>query len=88
MKKQDYSTWRYVAFSVGFSLLMVASTLVLRSLLSSEHSLWSDMLFPVGFCAVFLPLYLRRYGPVLRPRCRSPLGEVLHARKEARSLGS
>lgn len=82
MKKRNYSAWRYVAFSVGFFLLMVFTTLLLRPLLHSDDPLWADMLFPAGFCAVFLPLYLNRYGPVLRPRRRSPLGELLHARKQ------
>ena len=69
MNRKSYPAWRYAAVSVGFLLVVVAvKLLVLRPLLSSDEPFWADMLFPLVFCAVFLPLYLRRYGPVLRPR--------------------
>ena len=72
MRRKHYSGFRYVAFSVGFLLLMVFTTLLLRALLRSDDPLWADMIFPLGFCAVFLPLYLHRYGPVLRPPSEDP----------------
>lgn len=79
MRRKHYSASRYVAFSIGFLLLMVFTTLLLRPLLRSDDPLWADMIFPLVFCAVFLPLYLHRYGPVVRPRRRTPIGELLQA---------